>query len=392
MSHSFKISIILFLFWGNLNAKVNFSSPVVKEVLFSIESGKVFSKSSLLPKTIVQNQLKYLFGVLNEMDSGFDFPSLKVEIKSIQDSNGVLEIQYNAKGTFAWAVNKEIPKTLALSLPKWGDEEGLTEFVNKYQEKCAKKQSTFATFWNYYRPNRPGCPLKDSISPEVILLSAHLKEATVSDGNREPRYRQIFDDNVLEITTIITKDDLTNSNDISIWDFNKLCGLFSADAFMFNQIINECHTVNQRNGQTVRAHVYLVDNFYDKPEEFLQKIRPFLLSSDVVTYNGHSGMGLNIESWMKLYPIPKDKYQIIFLNSCDTYGYFVNDFFDQFSTVNQTKNSSEYLDIILNATPNFFGTFANSNFNIIQGLLNGLNFDEIMRKLPVAQRSLLLHE
>lgn len=384
--------VFLFIQWGTLQAKVNFSSPVVKKVAFSIGAGTVLTKSPNPHKNSVQNQLKYLFGALNEIDSGVDFPSLTIEIESIKSNNGYSEIHFNAKGSIAWDSKRQIPKTLNIVLPKRGDEEGLTAFVNKYQEKCARKPSSLATFWNYYRPNKANCPLKDNFSQDTILLSVHLEESPISHTRREPNYRQIFDDNTLEISAIITKDDIANSQDISIWEFNNLCQLFSTNALTFYQIINECHSESHRNGLTIKVHVFLVDNFNDRPDLFLQKISPYLLSSDVVSFNGHSGMGVNIESWLKLYPVPKDKYQIIFLNSCDTYGYFRNEFFDQFKAINQAESSSEYLDVILNATPNYFGTFADSNSSIILGLSIGLNFNEILSKLPTSQHSLLLNE
>lgn len=384
--------ITFLLLWGNLHATVKFISPNVKDVSFSVEAGKVFTTKTLFPKTIVQNQLKYLFGVLNEIDSGIDFPNLTIEILATRNNGGFLEIDYTAKGSFAWNGPREIPSSLRLILPKRGDDEGLTDFLNKYQKNCAKKTSLVTSFWNYYRPNHEGCPLKASIPEDVVLLSAVLKEIDSGDDKREPNYRQIFDDNILEITAIMTKENLDNPEDISIWDFNTLCDYFSKDAFLFNKANNECHSEGKRDGQIVKAHVFLIENFNDKPDIFFQKIRQYVLNSDLVTYNGHSGLGLNIESWMKFYPISKEKYQIVFLNSCDTYGYFRDEFFNRIKSLNQVQSSGEHIDVILNATPNYFGTFSDSNVNLVKKLLKSSGYSELLKSLPVEQHSLLLYE
>lgn len=385
------VFLILISLTGELQAKVEFSSSFVKKISFSISEGLVFSARSISSDLVVKNQLQYMFGVLNELDSGIDFPSLKIEVKKQKIIDGIAEINYKASGLIAWDSRKEIPRLLNFVVPKHGDQEGLADFLNKYQKNCSKKSSSLATFWNYYRPHHEGCLLQGAVPEDAILISATLKEAHTSN-NREPNYREIFDDNTLEITAIITRDNPVDTQDVSNSDFRNLCDFFAKDSISTKQLNQECHTEGFKNGQMLKSHIFLVDNFNDKPDLFLQKLAPYFVTSDVITYNGHSGMGVNIESWMKYYPVSKDKYQIIFLNSCDTFGYFRNEFFDRIKILNQSKSSSDYVDVILNATPNFFGTFANSNKQLIDSLLKGSNFIEALSRLPVEQHSLLVFE
>lgn len=387
-----KIFLILFFVPFMTYAQVNLSSPTVREISFHIEKGIVNSGQADEPEKIIKNQLQYLFGVLNEMDSGIDFPNIIIKVLEINHNNQNYEISYEASGTIAWDRKKETPKTIKFLLPKRGDTEGLTEFLNKYQKNCAKKPASLASFWNYYRPNYTNCPLKGTLPDDLVLLTALLSPRELDDEKREPNYRMIFDDNILEVTAVLTKDNPANEQDASILDFQKLCTFIFKDATTINQLSNECHSEGRKNGQIIKAHIFLINNFNDNPENFLLKISPFILTSDLVTYNGHSGMGTNINSWVKLYSVPQNKYQIVFINSCDTFGYFTNDFFGRYSDINQSENSSDFLDVILNATPNYFGSFANSNQSILMGLLNGNNFKDILSKLPNEQKALLLHE
>lgn len=361
------------------------------EASFFIKEGKVYSNISDNPETFVKNQLKYLFGALNEVESGIDFPRLKVKVKKIRKIEELFEISYSAEGLLAWNANVEFSKNFIVPLPKRGDNEGLQKFVTLYQANCAKKPASIATFWNYYRPHHYGCTLTDAGFKDVVFTTLKLKLKNEDEG-RWPNYRQVFEDGVLEITAIITKENPLNSNDVSHSDFKSLCSFFATEPVDTRKVINECHSEFLHMGQVIKAHAYLLADFNDKPQEFFEKIRNILQSSDVVTYNGHSGMGLNIESWIHFYPIPRNKYQIIFLNSCDTYGYFHELFFDKVKKINDEKSSGEYLDVILNSTQNYFGSFTKSNSVIVNSLILNENFDSILKLFPAEQHSVLLFE
>lgn len=338
-------------------AEIQFSSPYVQKIHFKVDDGVVYSSNT----QDVYAQLKYLFGILNEVDAGVDFPHLKIEILSVVGN----EIRYKVSGDIAWSKSRPLPRSLVFLLPKYADEPGLTVFLNKYQKTCARKASVLASFWNYYRPHKEGCVIDDE---DVVQVSAELNSAPSTNETLVPDYTSIFADGKLEMTVIMTKDKPLDVNDVSIYDLSQLCG---------NLVEVECH--RQMNERTL-LHVYLLNNFDDGPQAFLSKLEKILSISDVISYNGHSGMGANIESWMKYYPVKdKEKYQIFFFNSCDTYGYFRNEFL------------TENRQVILNATPNYFGTFAYSNLSLMKGLVQQHSFYEILQSLPAIQGPLLLN-
>lgn len=350
----------LLLFSFNVFAEVNFISPSVQEIKFTIDEGIVFTNGNENPRSAIIEQLKYMFGILNEVDAGIDFPQLKIDFVSAEKG----EIHYKVNGTIAWSKARALPRSFVFLLPKGN----LTEFLNKYQKNCARKPSVLASFWNYYHPHNPGCVIEDG---DVVKIVARFNPEISGEENLLPNYFEIFKDNTLEMTVIMTKDHPLEVNDVSVTELQTLCPNLSG---------RECHRESFQGGVRVVLHVFLLDNFDDKPQDFLTRIQSYLVNSDVVTYNGHSGMGANIESWMKYYPVKdKEKYQIIFLNSCDTFGYFKNEFLNEGNR-----------QVILNATPNYFGTFANSNRNIINKILENADFNEILLSLPIEQHPLVL--
>lgn len=356
--------IFTLFFFTNSYAEVHFSSPFVQEVKFTIEDGVVLSDNSESPKLAVNQQLKYMFGILNEVDSGLDFPQLDVEIISFEKN----EIHYKVSGIIAWDKKREMPRNFLFLLPRRGDVVGRTEFLNKYKNNCSKKPSSLESFWNYYRPHHAGCVLNEA---DFVKIEAIFTPAVNDSENLSPNYLEIFKDNTLEITTILTKDQPQNVNDMGLFEMQRLCG---------NQNQQECHVENFQSGTRILIHVFLVGNFDNRPQEFLSRLQGYLTNSDIISYNGHSGMGANIESWMNYYPIKdKNKYQILFFNSCDTFGYFRKEFLEEGNR-----------QVILNATPNYFGTFATSNLNLINKLLNNADFNEILLSLPIEQHPLVL--
>lgn len=356
--------LLVILFSSHLSAETLFISPFVQRIQFEVKDGMSYFSAPELPEKIVQEQIKYMFGALNEVDSGIDFPQLKIDITSIEGS----EIHYRVRGEIAWSKKRPIPRSFTFSLPKFGDTAGLTSFLNKYQKNCSRKPSNIASFWNYYRPNKSGCVIDEA---DVVKLNAEFNSIPTFSESFSPDYSDIFKDNKLEMTVIMTKDRPLDVNDVSFYDLSQLCG---------NLVEQVCHREMFQHGVRVLLHAYLVNNFDDGPQEFLTKIESILSTSDVISYNGHSGMGINIESWMKYYPVKdKSKYQIFFFNSCDTYGYFRNEFLHGGNR-----------QVILNATPNYFGTFANSNLSLISKFTKSADYNEILLTLPQEQHPLLL--
>ena len=84
-----------------------------------------------------------------------------------------------------------------------------------------------------------------------------------------------------------------------------------------------------------------------------------LSSASVVIYAGHSGLGEYLSpeaiyrrSGLKL-NLPKERYQILFFNGCNSYPYYNLEYFAKKST-EQDPNGTKNLDIITNGLPTYF--------------------------------------
>lgn len=371
---------------------VSLKSYYHKTVSFNLENGVVFSKNNEKSQAVILNQLKYLFGTLNEINAGVDFPKLKVELKKVEDFDGIFKISYSVSGKLVIPV-KYYDEYLELLLPKFGDEKGLTAFLNKYKENCSRKTyNSLETFWNYYRPHNSLCPLKNASDREdTVLLKLKILDNSFA-VEREVPYEKIFEDNKLEATIVVTKDNPQSMNDFGFEDFKSLCRKFILPPNEVQETENECHFEARTAFGLFVGHIFLTPNFNEGTDDFMKKITPYIKQSDYISYNGHSGMGINVNTWEQNFPLSENNYKLFYLNSCDTYGYFSGHLFERIHQFNESNVSETVIDVLLNANPNYFGTFADSNMLILQQLQKRASFNDILRGLPEYQAPVLVFE
>lgn len=388
------ILFLFLLFTSNFHNAfaVGLKSYYHKTVSFNLENGIVFSNNNKKSQVVILNQLKYLFGTLNEINAGVDFPKLKVNLNKVEDADGVFEISYSVSGKLVLP-KKYHDEYLELLLPKFGDEKGLTEFLNKYKGTCSRKTyNSLETFWNYYRPHNSPCPLKNASDREdTVLLKLKVLDNSF-DEEREVPYEKIFEDNKLEATIVVTKDNPQSMNDFGFEDFKSLCRKFILPPNEVQETKNECHFEVQTVFGLFVGHIFLTPNFNEGTSDFMKKITPYIKQSDYISYNGHSGMGINVNTWEQEFPLSENKYQLFYLNSCDTYGYFSGHLFERVHKFNEANLSDTAVDVLLNANPNYFGTFADTNIVLLKQLQQRAGLDAILQSLPEYQAPVIFFD
>ncbi len=100
-------------------------------------------------------------------------------------------------------------------------------------------------------------------------------------------------------------------------------------------------------------------------------------SSDVVVYDGHSGLGSNLDlREIGDIRFNKDKYQIFFINGCSTYPYFNGSFFER-------KGGRGNLELILSGLPTLSDTSGSNLMAFLEGFLDQkpLSYQRILQVL-----------
>ncbi|MBI3558663.1 MAG: hypothetical protein HY074_20540 [Deltaproteobacteria bacterium] len=132
---------------------------------------------------------------------------------------------------------------------------------------------------------------------------------------------------------------------------------------------------------TVRVQILLGDTMIgSKDETFHRYLMPAFRDADVVVYDGHSGLGGNLD----LGSLPDiefraDKYQLFFFNGCSSYPYFNGSFF-------KAKGGSENLQIVTSGLPTITDSAGPNAVTFIQGFLDGktLSFQTMLSRLEVS--------
>jgi hypothetical protein len=119
------------------------------------------------------------------------------------------------------------------------------------------------------------------------------------------------------------------------------------------------------NSEDKTFHIRLVDAFEN---------------SDILVYDGHSGLGgnLDLESLPKI-NFNKKKYQIYFFNGCSSYPYFNGAFF-------AAKGGTKYLDVVTSGLPTFADTAGPNVMAFLDNFIKGksLSYQTILRGLEVS--------
>lgn len=324
----------------------------------------------------IDRQLKYLFGNLNEQGIGNDFPKRKILTAQLND--GIL--------TYTASIPTLYPENgspMEFILPVETSTSFLMAWTTKYQANCARKASSLETFWNYIMPHKVGCRWDEK---DIVRAYPEIKKDQESS---QENIEWSLSSKVNIVALFTYENEIPREHDGGLEDFNVYYNYLKQQ-----EIISEKKEIVQLSdieititrlsirtaSKIIETTLLLTPNLNKSTKGQLNSIATFTKNADYISFNGHSGMGKNIESLEQGLELSSSKKQIVFFNSCDTYGYFSGELISRFS-------ASPKL-IILNTLPNYFMTMGESNAKLTDLFLNS-NFyiNEILEQLPENQGS-----
>ncbi|MFB6350272.1 MAG: PPC domain-containing protein, partial [Bradymonadaceae bacterium] len=124
-------------------------------------------------------------------------------------------------------------------------------------------------------------------------------------------------------------------------------------------------------GHRVEVHAMLVDGVRGASRDFYEKYGELSRTSDLITYNGHSGLGSNIRALAQKGDWQQGQYSIVFMNGCDTYAYVDSALTDAHAEVNPDDDTgTKYVDLVMNAMPSYFSNMDRATMALITGLMS----------------------
>lgn len=317
----------------------------------------------------VRAQLLYTVGHFNEVASGPRLNAVSLSnVTSEPLAGGLVRIRYRAKLPVAWNTANKLPTVYTMVLPKRVDAPGQAAFFSNWGPVCADTHGhtlTPANIWYHYRPNRYSCTPTDA---DFTVRNATVTKSALNTVAKYPEYHRVWEDGALDVVAVFGKYEAgtTTSEDAGIAAYEAFvrtmrtlypeaattpASLPESVAAGYPDITFETETDAGR----VTVTTLLVDEVATASASFDKRFAELTPGADLIFYGGHAGLGANVRALTKKAQFFPSKYQILFLNGCDTFSYEDDALTATRKLLNPSDpTGSRYLDVMRNAMPAYF--------------------------------------
>ncbi len=411
--------LFLSLLSGQVQAQV--ISPSSIEVKFELVS-EFHTQAKSASRKLVLEQAKHLFGYmqnpgiaasfgLNKRIAGIGAPRWEPEFEILYEKNGggMRTISYRMRGLFL--LNKEVATDL-LRRREWRIEMPY-DLDNFFNAACTDSEhDQKEEFWYFNDVFRRGCeqlrtePLAKSVTvfiapapPVPANLTADLARLRGNNGNGD----------LFEIFAINGFDESSkNQHDDGRVNYEAMNGWFREQGFaettlskFKNRPIHLFEkTLRRSDGSELRVQVtrLLAETDLDQSRNvsFAKFLKKGLETADVVIYEGHSGLGVNLdlEAIEQQLLLSKDKkvgehiefnrskHQLFFFDSCSSYSYYLGMF--------AGRKDKGTLAVLTNGLASLFGFEVPMTKHLYRQLINvnndNQNWSDFLEDLEIPLR------
>jgi hypothetical protein len=355
----------------------------------------------------VQDQLLYTIGHLNENTAVGRLDKLKLTnvTRSAGPGNSTI-IKYHAVLPVGWGKKTGYPTSYTFKLPKDISGSALKSFTEKYKHDCVEYGAhdvDEGSMWYYYRPGQ--CTLAQE---DILAFEA---KVTVSAENRTgiyPEYDRVWDDNQLRVVAIFGKyeDGKTENSDAGISAYNRFLGAAQTDFGV--KLVSDPPNVGTQagvknpdvkldgtlaDGRSIHIRALLVDNIASAGPDFDARYAEESADADVLIYSGHAGLGQNVRALARKGEFKAGKYQIMFMNGCDTFAYVDGSMAQSRARLNpDDPTGTKYLDILTNVMPSMFSSMPRAATTLLKGLTTPTKYEDIFKNIDRSQVILVTGE
>ena len=346
--------------------------------------GQLTAASSSNATGHVRAQLLYTVGVLNGNNGVAQLQKLALtNVTTTYIGGGLYRTKYHAHLPVAWGGKVNLPTSFGLTLPMRSD--APSTFKAKYGATCNDGEPADVTvdnFWYHYRPRASGCSFA---AADVATMTATV---TVSNDNsvaKYPEYHKVWEDGRLQIFAIFGKYDVSGKDhsDPGVAAFDELIAAVRAEfptatTFPANLPVDPgtgdkaddvTFELVRSDGTAIAITAILVPSVPSAGAAFNKRYAELATNADLVMYNGHAGLGANVRYLSTLGHWFPGKYQILFMDGCDTFAYIDDTIPKQRAALNaDDPTSTKYMDMVSNAMPAYFVSLSGSTMALIRAL------------------------
>jgi hypothetical protein len=377
-----------------------FSSAQATLVDFTFD-GELLGPSASNLKGQIRAQLLYSVGHLNAEPGVAQLGKVVLSNITATAQGSLYRVRYHAQLPVAWGNKGNVPSSYALTLPHRIDSAGQNAFTSAYAPTCSDEPSAanVDNFWYHYRPHLSGCTIAPA---DVVTLNAKVTPSAKNTTGKYPEYDRVWDDGILRIVAVFGKydDGATSDFDAGIAAYNaftaalesELQGATTTPALTGSPgaaIPQVTFDLARPDGTRVEATLILVNKLATEGASFDKRYSELTPGADLIVYDGHAGLGANVQSLAQRGRFFPHKYQIFFMNGCDTFAYMDDTLATKRGVLNTDDPSgTKYMDMVTNAMPAFFNSMPDASMAMIRALLAPTaprTYDSIFTDIDSAQ-------
>jgi hypothetical protein len=362
----------------------DFTSAEATLMTFTFDGELVTTETFDIEQTI-QDQLLYTIGHLNGNRSVGRLDTVEISnIETERLDDGTTHVKYHAVMPVGWGSKTNLPSSYEFTLPKKIDFASLGVFTDKYKDDCVDwgaHDVDAGSMWYYYRPRQSGCKLD---AGDVVKFTASVEKSAENTEGKYPEYHQVWEDDRLEVIAIFGKyeDTGTTSSDAGISAYGNFVSSVrskfrdgtvtpsDAPTRPGNDVKEVTVESSIAGGRTVKITAMLVDNIASAPRSFFDRYDDLTGTADLIFYNGHAGLGQNVRALAQKGKFEAGKYQIFFMNGCDTFAYVDGHLAKTRSVLNpDDPTGTKYMDMVTNVMPSFFSSMPAASMALVDGLM-----------------------
>ncbi|MDB4942360.1 MAG: Alkaline serine protease [Labilithrix sp.] len=349
---------------------------------------ELVTDSSFDDKSTIEDQLLYTIGHLNADKSVGRLDTMQLTNIKRTESGGKLTISYHAKLPVAWGSKTNLPTSYKLRLPRDISYAGINAFTEAHKSTCVDfgaHEVDTGSMWYYYRPRRSGCVIAAS---EVVDVTATATKSTQNTTGKYPEYHKVWEDNRLEIVAIFGKYEANASTgDVGIDGFNQYVAQTKRELLKVSSTVTSTPSdvgtnpgpakndvsleATLADGKQVKVTAILVDAITQTYAGFDQRYEALTPTADIIMYNGHAGLGQNVRALAKKGSWKAGKYQMFFMNGCDTFAYVDGSLAQTRAALNpDDPTGTKYMEFVTNAMPSFFSSMPTASTALLTGMLS----------------------
>ncbi len=359
--------------------------------------GEVIAPSTVVARQAIITQLYYTEGRLTHLGGNSRPGYVKLKgVKSEPAGEGLQKIKYKAELPVLWPARTRQPTEYRVAYPRQVDQASLDAFNAKYDGRCGKNEYGQATFWHDFDPGVEGCTLDADV---VAVRARVVPSAGVSSEIKYPQYNKLYEDDLLKVVTVVGLDGWTDSpGDVGVHVFERFIsdvkGLITDEREVSRGVndfvLRDVTVTGKVSGKNYEHTFLLVSQMEHANESFYRRFDEVTAKADIVTYDGHSGLGKNIKAVTSRGAVERGQYQIWFLDGCNSLGYVDASFTERRRTANGRTDpkGTKFLDLIGNALPSQWPWDESTSFKLVRALSNPdapKTYDQILDEFPSNQ-------